>query len=440
MKFVIRRGTHEIGGNCVEVCSGQTRIIIDLGLPLVDPRDKRKKFQSFSVSRMSLPQMLEQGVLPAVKGLYAGQGDAQPPVDAFLLSHPHQDHYGLCKFIRKDVPVYLSQDADLMLGVSDVFLPTQFGVYDRKVFLKDRVPVMIGDFKITPYLMDHSGYGALAFLVEADGKKLFYSGDFRGHGRKSSLFKKLLRLPPRGVDALLMEGTMVDRTTEGVDTERQLESRIVREAVKYPGMKLIQCSGQNIDRVVTFYRAAKRSGAALVMDLYVANVIHELGRKSLPNPLAGFADVKILFTKHFMKKLLQKKNPAWFERWRPYEISATTLKRLGGKAFVFYRERSEVELERAGIPSGSVLFYSQWSGYMAEDSFKPTEAFCKKHGIAIVEAHTSGHAVVEDLQRLEEALNPKKVIPIHSNNPEKYNMYFGDKVVCLQDGEVFEVI
>ncbi len=438
MKIIIHRGTKEIGGNCVEICTEQTRLILDLGMPLVDPRDKTKKFESFSVSRMTLLQMLDAGILPAVKGLYEGLDDVKP-VDALLLSHPHQDHYGFCKYIRKDIPVYLSQDANLMLGASDVFLPTRFGIHDQRRFFQDRTPVQIGDFKVTPYLMDHSGYGAMAFLVEADGKKIFYSGDFRGHGRKSALFDKLLRLPPSGIDVLLMEGTMVDRTGEGVDTEQQLENRIVKETRQYPGMKLIQCSAQNIDRVVTFYRAAKRSGAIFVMDLYVANVIHALERKSLPDPFNGFKDVQVLFTKHFMKRLEQKKIPDWYKRWRPYEVRSSELKRAGGNVFAFYRENSEPELEPAGIPSGSVLFYSQWKGYMTEPSFKPTEAFCKKHSIAIVEAHTSGHAVVDDLVRLEKALNPRKITPIHSNSPEKYSKYFGNKVDCLQDGELREI-
>ena len=34
-ELTIHRGTHEIGGSCVELCSGNTRMIIDLGMPLV---------------------------------------------------------------------------------------------------------------------------------------------------------------------------------------------------------------------------------------------------------------------------------------------------------------------------------------------------------------------------------------------------------------------
>jgi len=437
MKLIIHRGTHEIGGNCIEVCSGQTRIIIDLGMPLVDPRDKKKKFESFSIQRKTVQQLLKDGILPPVKGLFEGIDDGHP-VDAFLLSHPHQDHYGLCKFIRKDIPIYLSEDAGRILGAADVFLPTQFGKYDQKVFLKNRKPVNIAGMKITPYLMDHSGYGAMAFLVEADGKKIFYSGDFRGHGRKKALFERFLKSHPSGINTLLMEGTMVDRTEEVVDTEQQLETKIVQQARKYPGMKLILCSGQNIDRIVTFYRAAKRSGALFVIDLYLANILHELGRKSMPVPSNDFKDVKILFTKHFMKRLEQKRIPDWYKRWRPYEISPAALRRLRGKAFIIYRDRSQPELETAGIPPKSALFYSQWSGYIAEPSFKQTEAFCKRHRIDNLQVHTSGHAMVGDLKRFATALNPQTLVPMHTFGAEKFHGLFKN-VKELKDEEVFIV-
>ncbi len=71
--------------------------------------------------------------------------------------------------------------------------------------LADRQPVTIGPFRITPYVVDHSAYDAYALLIEADGRRLFYSGDFRMHGRKSRTMERLLAKPPEAIDALLME-------------------------------------------------------------------------------------------------------------------------------------------------------------------------------------------------------------------------------------------
>jgi len=35
MKIIIHRGTHEIGGSCVEIQSKKSRILMDIGMPLV---------------------------------------------------------------------------------------------------------------------------------------------------------------------------------------------------------------------------------------------------------------------------------------------------------------------------------------------------------------------------------------------------------------------
>ena len=36
MRIIIHRGTHQIGGTCVELETGDTRILLDFGMPLQD--------------------------------------------------------------------------------------------------------------------------------------------------------------------------------------------------------------------------------------------------------------------------------------------------------------------------------------------------------------------------------------------------------------------
>jgi len=61
----------------------------------------------------------------------------------------------------------------------------------------------VDPYRITPFLVDHSAYDAYGLLVESDGKRLFYSGDLRAHGRKATLFELLVAKPPKNIDALL---------------------------------------------------------------------------------------------------------------------------------------------------------------------------------------------------------------------------------------------
>ncbi len=436
MNLIIHRGTHEIGGTCVEIATDETRIIIDLGMPLSDPREPQKKLRDFTIKGKTVPELIDMKILPRVPGLYRSLGEERPMVDALLLSHPHPDHYGLIKYVREDIPLYMGKDTDLMLKAAEVFQGDRIGRHDKTVHLSDRVPTDIKDIKITPYIVDHSAYGAMAFLVEADGKKVFYSGDFRGHGRKASLFEKLVADPPADVNVLLMEGTLMGRQNETAQTEAELETAIVQEATAREGMKLFVCSGQNVDRLVTFYHAALKLKVPFVLDLYGANVLHELHRESLPVPTNGHRFAHVLFTQYFMDRLKHKNLQDWIARFRSWAVTPTELRRMAKKAFVMYRNSSVHEFEKAGVPKGSVLFYSMWSQYSLEPNFEKTRAFMDRHGIQKIDMHTSGHAILADLKRFAAAMDPEVIVPIHTERPEDYRAHFGNKVHCLKDGEV----
>jgi ribonuclease J len=87
------------------------------------------------------------------------------------------------------------------------------------------------------------------------------------------------------------------------------------------------------------------------------------------------------------------------------------------------------------------VIYSQWLGYLdgthgdyfGSDSIS---AFRSDPEVNFVYAHTSGHASVADLQRLAGALNPRKLVPIHTEHGEDFSQLFAN-VVTLNDGEVF---
>lgn len=120
MKLTIHRGTKEIGGSCIELASGGTRIIIDLGLPLVDKEGE--PFDSNILKGKAIQDLIGENILPDVKGLYTS-GDQG--VDAIFLSHSHQDHYGFLRYIHPDIPVYMSQGAKALIEISALFIPSR---------------------------------------------------------------------------------------------------------------------------------------------------------------------------------------------------------------------------------------------------------------------------------------------------------------------------
>ena len=206
MNLTIHRGTHEIGGSCVELESGKTRILLDFGIPLVEGK-KDVRFDERVLEGKTVSQLKELGILPRVKGLYK---DEEKAIDGIFISHSHLDHYGFLRYVHPEIPVYMSKGTKHLIEITNIFLKKKISGF-KMLTLDSWEPFQIGDFKMTPYLTDHSGFDAFGFLVESRGKRVFYSGDFRGTGRKKVLFENIIARPPMNIDCLMMEGSMLGR-------------------------------------------------------------------------------------------------------------------------------------------------------------------------------------------------------------------------------------
>src|SRR5204862_513999 len=77
------------------------------------------------------------------------------------------------------------------------------------------------------------------------------------------------------VDVLLLEGTRVtDGSEDGrsVLSETDLEAAFEERFRATKGLGIVLAAGQNLDRLVTIYRASRRAGRTLVVDLAAATV------------------------------------------------------------------------------------------------------------------------------------------------------------------------
>lgn len=70
MNLTIHRGTHEIGGSCVEIESNGSRIVVDIGVPLVKPGGERFDFKEYG--DLSGEGLVKARILPDVAGLLSG--------------------------------------------------------------------------------------------------------------------------------------------------------------------------------------------------------------------------------------------------------------------------------------------------------------------------------------------------------------------------------
>ena len=416
MQVCIHRGSKEIGGSCVEVVSDcGKRIILDLGLPL-DAESNDKKY------------------LPGILGL-DGSDDA---LLAVLISHPHLDHFGLLSHIDRNIPVIMGADARRILIKAAPFLRGEWKVPAMGLNFKSEQTFELGPFQITPYLIDHSAYDAYSILIEADGKRIFYSGDFRMHGRKAKLTQKLMASPPEKIEVLLLEGSSLGRVgnDDSFPVESEIEETLAAVFEDAVGLTLIHTSSQNIDRVVSIFRACKKTGKTLVIDLYTAVVLEATGNKNIPQ--SDWPEIALYIPE---KQRVQIKQNQWFnllKRHLKNRIFIGNLKSISNNSVMLFRPLHMNDLENADLLTDALYIFSQWEGYWELDSNSYLREWLVKHSVPKVSIHTSGHASPPDLKRFATALAPERIVPIHTFSPEKYHELF-NSVETHDDGKYWEV-
>ena len=431
MKLTIHRGAKTIGGTCIELASEGWRLFLDLGLPLMHSDGTQFDFKE---EDQSAAELIEQGILPDLEGIYTDQ----PRDDraAVLLSHAHRDHWGLMGWLHPETPVWSSSGTIRLLNVTALFVPTvrlPATIHEFKMWQ----PFRFGPFTITPYLADHSAPDAASFLIESDkGRRVFYSGDIRAHGRKGVVFERLLKDPPRDVDALLLEGTMLGRDgPQEFANEQAIEEELVKLARPQDRTIFFFCSSQNIDRVCSAYRAAKRTDSIFVIDLYTACVLDQLNElfEHIPHPDWG-PTIRVRYWRSHAQRLDEAGNLDLVYRLKKSQIKDEELAANANRAIILAKSNTLFDIEASRLPEKQTieLVWSMWDGYLnGEDRIS---RFAAAQGIEIKRIHTSGHAVIEDLQRLARAIQPAKVIPIHTLEPARYVDYF-ENVEIVKDGE-----
>lgn len=432
LSIIIHRGSNCIGGSCVELSVNDYRIIIDLGFPLMS--NDGREISSNAIENASI----ENGILPNVTGLFL---DDEPSVDAVVLSHAHMDHYGLMNLIHPSIPIYLSDESQTLVQTITAFSSRE----DVPLLLNGNIqsfkhwePFKIGPFTITSYLMDHSAFGSSSLVVRFKNKTVFYTGDFRGHGRKKKLFDRLVNNPIRNLDCMIMEGTSLGGGKPTYPTEDSVENKLTEKFKALNNICFVIASGSNIDRLVSLYKAALLANKTLVVDLYQYHLLKQLKRYSPGLPPHENKTLRVLYIKSHCDKLVKQYGEDILYQYKAAKINEDEL--LANRKNIILRlslnrmSKIAEKIHAENKLHGSAFIYSMWAGYLErQSSFKE---FSEKFDLIPEIVHTSGHAYSSDLVRLVEALKPKVLIPIHTLKSNEFSNYFSN-VRKLGDGEVF---
>ena len=445
----IHRGTSQIGGTITEIYTKNTHIFIDFGSELtVNPEESTDN------------KMIEM-----IKNAEC---------DAVLFSHYHGDHVGLLEHIpKKDI-----RGNDIILGIGKVARqvlvniqntlannklsePEERRVHknmlnllqDDKIWLdfmdaltsgnEKNSSFDIGDFHITTIRVDHSAYDSYMFIIEAEGKCIVHTGDFRVHGRLGEGFFDKLNsfMENKKVDVLLIEGTMLGRLDEEPMSEEELQEEAIK-LLKKPENKYayLICSSTNMESLASFHKA-----------VLISNRIKEK---------SGKKDFKrAMYVNHYVKEqmdLFASAEPdiTWeFKKANSFERQGEYNEKLGMSQMEYMKENGFLILlgksqsyEKYIEPfkdKNPLLIYSMWKGYVEDETattYDKAWGALYKRFKRKENRHTSGHAVKKDLEEMIGIVNPQQaIVPIHTEFKESYEELQGaeGKIKCLSDGEFY---
>lgn len=387
MQIIIHRGTHQIGGVATEIRTTTTRILIDMG-------DELSLEDSFTPASLSIP----------------GVTDTNGNCAAVLFTHNHGDHVGQLKNIRDGIPLYMGSFAkDVLLATlpkTDTSLKLR--VEQAKSFMPGK-RFQIGDIYITPFSVDHSACDSYMFLIEAEGKKILHTGDFRLHGFRGKAIPKILEKLIGNVDALIIEGTTLSRTDTKPITERELQQKVKAYMEQYKYV-FVLCASTNLERICALSKAVPR-GKYFICDEYQDSLLDLMQQH--------WGEYSPLYRN--IKKITYGEN--LLSRFRET-----------GFLMMVRDNRKFREIVRNFAPEQSIILYSMWDGYRTRPGSTIPD-FLNLAG-RWDSLHTSGHASQKDIQMVIEKINPDMIIPIHTDSPGMLQAICPNRnIVILNDGE-----
>ena len=342
--------------------------------------------------KLSVDELVKKSVLPDVINAYA----VNSKIDGLIISHSHADHYGLMHYLDKDIPVWIGKATHEILKLNNIFLNQENNI-DKPNYFDRRTKHQIGNFTITPFWNDHSAFDAYSFLIEANGKKLFYSGDFRSHGRKKEMYKKFIDNPPSNIDCLIMEGTTIGRNVITSKTEKEIENDFFKCFNNSISINYVFTSTQNIDRLVSIYKACLRAGKTFVVDVYGAQLLEKLSIfAKLPSPLKGYPKMGVYFYNSTTTKLMNDGYKRIVYKYKRKKINKADIISNPSDYVLLIRSSMIRDLKSMSHKDGNFI-YSMWSGYKEQTKTKEFIDLFVRNSFKLIDIHTSGHADIETL-------------------------------------------
>ncbi|MFA5412656.1 MAG: MBL fold metallo-hydrolase [Candidatus Micrarchaeia archaeon] len=437
LSFTFYGGAGEIGGNKILLEEKGAKVYLDFGEEFNFGEEYFWEYlQPRSVNGLEV--YFEFGMMPQVPKLYSRRmlertklKYQKPDVDGVIISHIHSDHTGHLPFLDEAIPIYMGHGTHKLAEIYHKLYPSFFtlGGHESMRHFRSGERFGIKHLEIEPVHVEHSAPGAYGFIIGTERGNIAYTGDFRMHGPRKDMSEEFVR---KAADAqpvaLLCEGTRME-TEEGAHnyTEEEVGKKVSEIISKSRGMVFGYFSMSNVDRFMSFYRAAKENGRRLAIGTRLAYLIREMREKvpALPD-VAKDRNIAVYFRLNKSCKFCEKDYYPW-EREFMGNMATYEEMAKNPKEYVLHLNFNQL-IELVYLqPKDADFIYSSSEHFLEgegnEEEKRRWEAWMGHFGIKFHKAHCSGHASKEDLQRIIEKINPEILIPVHTSKPEEFRKF-----------------
>ena len=440
IKLTFHGGVNEIGGNKVLLEDVDTHVFLDFGMSFSFGADYFTGFlQPRRVS--GLEDYFELNLLPKLEGLYSEDMLAgtelrysEPRFDGVVLSHAHIDHVGHAHFLDENIPLFCGYGTKIILDALKESGGYDYGQHVCETFRTGN-RIKVGNIEIEPVHVDHSIPAAYGFIAHTSGGAVVYTGDIRLHGPMFHMTEEFVENAQNAEpDIMICEGTRInpkERRSNYSEAEvKKLSNDIVSRT-----RKIVICSfyGRDIDRFKTFYTIAKKNDRILVISTRMAYLLSKLKH----DPRLNIPDIRsdrsiMVYTKR--KRSGEFEESDYFHWERPFLDKAVTFDYI-------HKNQSKVLLnldissftELIDIkPDGGYFIHSMSEPFSEEDvETNVMHNWLQHFNLKFHQIHSSGHCPSCDLRDIVNTVRPKKLVPIHTEEPKFFKKIVRKSKVIL---------
>ena len=275
--------------------------------------------------------------------------------------------------------------------------------------------VSVGPVEVEPIHVDHSVPGAYGFIIHTSKGAIIYTGDLRAHGIKPGMTGDFVQAA-RDAKPIAMVTEATNTTGAAPSSESVVERKLTDVIGQANGLVLADFARADVDRIRSFYSAARANGRKLGINLKQAYLLGELCKDphlSVPGPddegMLVFKRTKKTYY-NWEKEIIDTHDNV---------VDSGEVSGLQGNVVLacsLYNMEELVRIKPSGescyILSGSEPFNEEM-----EIDFEKLLNWLRHYGLPQYHIHVSGHVMPLELRDIIREIAPKKVFPIHTEDP-----------------------